>query len=283
MLHRNLVALAAMLALALAFSTSAEAQFGATPIGTPLPALGQPSKDSVWVPTPDRVIYRMLQLADTTKDDLVVDLGSGDGRIPIMAAKRFGARGIGFELEENLVRYSIQSAKRQGVAGRARFVRGDLFEADISKATVIALYISPGVMTKLKPKLLELKPGVRVTSHQFTLDDWEPDETLRVEERLAYLWVVPAKVEGNWSLRAGDDRLTVRFEQRYQMLRGSAERGGATAQLIGAKLRGTEIQFTVFDRGGNPRRYRGRVEGNAMRGESSGDGIPALAWSAQRG
>jgi SAM-dependent methyltransferase len=279
--HRNLAALAASLALALAVPP-AGAQFSASPLPAVPAPLGQPSKDSVWVPTPDRVIHRMLQLADTTKNDLVVDLGSGDGRIPIMAARKFGARGLGVEFEENLVRYSIESAKRQGVAGRARFVRGDLFEADISKATVIALYISPGVMTRLKPRLLELKPGTRVVSHHFTLEDWEPDETLKVEERMAYLWVVPAKVAGDWSVRAAEDRFSIRFEQQYQALRASAQRGGSSAPVIGVRLRGTEIQFTAFDRAGNPRRYRGQVGGATMRGSSSADNLPTLAWSAQR-
>ena len=160
------------------------------------PQVGQVSKDSVWVPTPERMIRRMLQLADVTPDDLVVDLGAGDGRIPVYAAKHFGARAIGVELEANLVGLSIESATAQGVSHLARFVQQDLFDFDLSGATVIALYISPAVMTKLKPRLLGLKPGTRVVSHHFILGEWEPDETVRVEDRTGYLWVVPADVRG---------------------------------------------------------------------------------------
>jgi len=310
MLHRNLGALAVALALATSFSVNAQPAPAAQPAASPapegaqlpatgaqlpatgaqlpatgaqLPALGQVSKDSVWVPTPDHVIYRMLQLADTTSKDLVIDLGSGDGRIPIMAAKRFGARAIGVELEDNLVRYSIESAKRQGVSQRARFLKQDLFEADISKATVFGLYISPGVMTKLKPKLYALKPGTRIVSHQFTLDDWEPDETLKVEQRSVHLWIVPEKIGGAWRLESGDDRLSLRIDQKFQELRGSAERAGKPAQVIGAKIRGREVQFTVFDPDGNARRYAGRVDGDTMRGESSGEAIQPRRWSARRG
>jgi SAM-dependent methyltransferase len=274
-------------AAAFAFSIAARAQDGAS-IPAPVaadqaPVLGQVSKDSVWVPTPDHVIYRMLQLADTTPKDLVIDLGSGDGRIPIMAAKRFGARAIGVELEENLVRYSRDSARRQGVAKRATFLQQDLFKADLSKATVIALYISPGVMTKLKPIFYDLKPGTRIVSHHFNLDDWEPDETLRVEQRSAHLWIVPEKVGGTWRLESGKDRLTVRSEQKFQELRGSAERDGKPAQLIGAKIRGRDIQFTIFDMDGNPRRYGGRVDGGLMKGGSDGDKLESRRWTARRG
>ena len=162
------------------------------------PQIGQVSRDSVWVPTPERMIRRLLQLADTSKDDVVIDLGSGDGRIPIYAAKHFGALAIGVELERNLVELSNKTAAAEGVANRVRFLQQDLFEADISGATVVALYISPGVMERLRPRLLALKPGTRVVSHHFTLGDWQPDEVIQVEGRTGYLWVGPAAVAGGW-------------------------------------------------------------------------------------
>ena len=236
------------------------------------PQIGQ-SRDSVWVPTPERMIRRLLQLADTSKDDVVIDLGSGDGRIPIYAAKHFGAFGIGVELERNLVELSNKSAAAEGVANRVRFLHQDLFEADISAATVIALYISPGVMERLRPRLLALKPGTRVVSHHFTLGDWQPDEVIQVEGRTGYLWVVPASVAGEWRVGTADNEFLVRIEQRHQAITTSSERDGKALHVIGARLRGTEIRFTSFDRDGSTRHFEGRVDGRRMTG---------AGWSASR-
>jgi SAM-dependent methyltransferase len=237
------------------------------------PQIGQVSRDSVWVPTPERMIRRLLQLADTTKDDVVIDLGSGDGRIPIYAAKHFGASGIGVELERNLVELSNKTAAAEGVAHRVRFLQQDLFEADISGASVIALYISPGVMERLRPRLLALKPGTRVVSHHFTLGDWQPDEVIQVEGRTGYLWVVPVAVAGEWRVRAADDEFLVRIEQRHQAITTSGERAGKALHVIGARLRGTEIRFTSFDRDGATRHFDGRVDGRRMMG---------AGWTASR-
>jgi len=244
------------------------------------PKIGQESRDSVWVPTPERVIRRMLQMADTTSRDLVVDLGAGDGRIPIYAAKHFGARAIGVELEGNLVRLARREAASQGVSHLATFLQEDLFKADLSRATVIALYISPGVMSRLKPRLLELRPGTRVVSHSFTLEDWEPDETIRVEGRTAYLWVVPASVRGAWSVDLPGQVFALRVDQRYQELTTSGERAGKPLAVIGARLRGTEIRFTSFDRDGSSRHFTGTVDGPRMSGDSQGEGLAPLSWSA---
>jgi len=246
------------------------------------PQIGQESRDSVWVPTPERVIRRMLQMADTTREDLVVDLGSGDGRIPVYAAKHFGARAVGVELEENLIRLSLEAARAQGVADRARFVRQDLFDYDLASATVIALYISPAVMTRLKPRLLALKPGTRVVSHFFTLEEWEPDETIRVEDRTAHLWVVPADVRGVWTVRTGEDVLRVTIEQVRQRIELRGERAGHEVPMIGARLRGTEIAFTSFDADGDVRHYQGQVAGARMSGASGSQGVAPVRWSATR-
>jgi SAM-dependent methyltransferase len=248
----------------------------------PAPQIGQVSKDSVWVPTPERMIRRMLQLADVGPRDTVIDLGSGDGRIPIHAARHFGARAVGVELEENLVRLSEERARAEGVAHLARFVRQDLFEADLSRATVIALYISPGVMTRLKPRLLALAPGTRVVSHHFTLDGWDADESVRSEGRDAYLWVVPADVRGHWKIDAGEQSLQLRIEQDHQQLTARGERAGRAVPVLGARLRGGELRFTAFDADGSSRHYSGRIEGARMRGQSEGEGLRPLPWSALR-
>ncbi|HKU45308.1 MAG TPA: methyltransferase domain-containing protein [Burkholderiales bacterium] len=247
------------------------------------PEVGQQSKDSVWVPTPERMIRRLLQLADTTKDDVVIDLGSGDGRVPIYAAKHFGARGIGVELEENLIEVSNRAAREQGVSNRVTFLRQDLYDADLSQATVVALYISPGVMERLKPRLLKLKPGTRIVSHYFTLGDWEHDEKIEVEGRTGYLWVVPAAVEGTWRVSVPGQDFRMRIERRYQKLVTSGERNGKPLHVIGARLRGTEITFNSFDRDGGSRTYSGRLEGGRLTGGSDGwPGLKPLPWSAVR-
>lgn len=265
-----------MLACGLLLAGAAAAQ------GAPQPLIGQVSKDSVWVPTPERMIRRMMQLADVTPADLVMDLGSGDGRMPIYAAKHFGARAIGVELEANLVALSIKAAAEHGVSNLVSFVRQDLYEADLSRATVLALYISPGVMTKLKPKLLALKPGTRVVSHHFTLEDWAPDERVRVEDRDGYLWVVPADARGSWTLATGGDRLRMRIEQNHQVLAVKGERGGKAVNVVGVRLRGTEIRFTTFDGDGNARHYEGRIDGRRMEGRSDGQDVAPMPWSATR-
>lgn len=213
--------------------------------------IGQISKDSVWVPTPER----MLQLADTTADDVVMDLGSGDGRVPIYAAKHFGTRAIGVELEANLIKLSEEAAKAAGVSHLTRF--------------------------------LALKPGTRLASHQFTMDDWEPDETIRVENRSGYLWVVPVNARGKWIISSPGDGLTVHIEQKHQMLVTRGERGGKPVNVIGARLRGTEISFASFDAGGFSRHYTGRIEGTRIEGvintdPAAGSCVPGARWTATR-
>lgn len=287
-MHRALpprFAFALAIAASLALHTAAFAQTaapGAPPADAAPAQIGQVSKDSVWVPTPDRLIVRMLQLADTTRRDFVIDLGSGDGRIPIAAARLFDARALGVELEQNLVDYSVRSAKRQGVAGRATFRKQDLFETDLSQATVLTLYISPSVMEKLRPKFLDLRPGTRIVSHHFTLGDWQPDETVQAEQRHAYLWVVPARVAGRWSLKVGNDEYLIRFEQQHQLLTSAAEIEGRPTTVFAARLRGEDIQFSLLDRNQDVRNFSGRVRKDGMRGEARSFEKPALAWTAQR-
>jgi len=250
------------------------------------PVIGQLGKDSVWAPTPERLIVRMLQMADTGAADTVIDLGSGDGRVPIVAAKRFGARGIGVEFDADLVRFSEQQAAAQGVAALTRFIREDLFTTDLSQATVVAMYIGPEVTLKLRPKLLSLAPGTRVVTHQFTMGDWEPDEMARVENTPGYLWIVPARIEGRWRVRYGEAETKLDLTQRFQMLAGSAVSGAKTSPLLAARVRGTDVRFTILDANGDSRTFHGVIAADARtmqgRTRSQGPGLAEQAWRAER-
>ncbi|MBI4294266.1 MAG: class I SAM-dependent methyltransferase [Betaproteobacteria bacterium] len=253
-----------------------------TPAQTYRPEIGQPGKDVVWVPTPERLIQRMLQMADASSKDVVVDLGSGDGRIPIAAAKLFGARGIGIEFDAELVQYSIRAAAREGLSDRVRFAREDFFQTDLSGATIVTLYVSPTVMRQLRPRLLALKPGTRIVSHQFTLEEWEPDEMARVESVPAYLWVVPASAAGKWRLTLGTDAYELVLSQEYQMLRGSARSGAGVSPIVGGRLRGETIRFSFADKNGDVRTFSGRISGDRMEGSARLFGQADRLWSARR-
>lgn len=270
------------LLLAATLALGAGAAPAQSPAQTYQPEIGQLGKDVVWVPTPERLIQRMLQMADTSSRDVVVDLGSGDGRIPIAAAKLFGARGIGIEFDPDLVRYSIGAAAREGVSDRVRFAREDFFQTDLSEATVVTLYVSPTIMIRLRPRLLALKPGTRVVSHQFTLADWEPDEMARVESVPAYLWVVPASAVGTWQLTLGKDAYELVLSQEYQMLRGAARWGGKNSPVAGGRLRGETIRFSFADKNGDVRAFSGRMSGDRMEGTARFYGQTDLPWSARR-
>src|SRR5688572_4257962 len=162
------------------------------------PQVGQEGKDVIWVPTPQSLVERMLQMAGTKSTDYVVDLGSGDGRTVITAAKKFGARALGVEYNADMVALAKRAAEKEGVADKAQFVNGDIFQTDFSKATVLTMYLLPSLNLKLRPTILNMKPGTRVVSHAFTMDDWEADQVDSSEGRTAYLWIVPAKVAGTW-------------------------------------------------------------------------------------
>ncbi len=225
------------------------------------PQVGQAGKDVVWVPTPQALVDKMLDMAKVTPQDFVMDLGSGDGRTVITAAKR-GARALGIEYNPNMVELSQKNAAAAGVTARATFQNADLFETDLSKAQVITMFLLPSINMKLRPKLLDLRPGTRIVSNTFTMEDWEADETQRIEQDCtswctALLWIVPAKVGGNW--RVGENQLVLK--QQFQMLSGTL---GST-QISAARMRGNDITFTV----GNAV-YTGRVDGNSMKGTIKG-------------
>ena len=220
------------------------------------PQSGQEGKDVVWVPTPQPLVEKMLDLAKVTPQDVVMDLGSGDGRTVITAARR-GATAIGVEFNPKMVALSRQRATEAGVSGKATFIEGDLFEADLSKATVITMFLLPQINLKLRPQILDMKPGTRVVSNSFTMDDWEADETASVSEDCtswcnALLWIVPAKVEGTWSSPQGD----LVLKQNFQMVSGTMD-----GKPIGdGRLRGDQFTFTA---GGA--KHTARVNGNTMK------------------
>jgi SAM-dependent methyltransferase len=217
-----------------------------------------------FITTPDEVVLRMLELAGARADDLVVDLGSGDGRIVITAARRFGARGLGIELDAGLVEKSRENARLAGVDGRVSFVQGDVLATDFSRASVVTVYLLPDLMGRLQPRFAEeLKPGTRVVSHAFRMAGWRPDrsETMRIsrphagqgDESTLHLWIVPANVRGTWL--ANGQR--VRIEQSYQDI----DVEGATE----AKLAGSDVSWQTPQGA-----FRGRVEGNRIVGELAG-------------
>ena len=234
------------------------------------PAIGQAGKNVVWVPTPDVLVEKMLDLAKLTPDDVVMDLGSGEGRIVIAAAKR-GARAIGVEYNPDLVELSRQKAQAAGVSARATFVQGDVFETDLQPATVLTLFLLPSLNVKLRPTILDLKPGTRVVSNSFAMEEWEADEKETVQGCTSWctalLWIVPAPVQGKWQTPLGLMTLAQKFQTFVGTLGPDVVKEG--------RLRGDAISFTVAGT-----KYTGRVDGRVMQLRSSDD--PNVPWIARR-
>jgi len=234
------------------------------------PSVGQQGKDVIWVPTPESLVERMLKMAGVKPTDYVIDLGSGDGRTVIMAAKKFGARALGVEYNPDMVELAKRNAEKEGVAGKAQFVRADIFQTDFSQATVLTLYLLPSLNLKLRPTILNMKPGTRVVSHAFTMDDWQPDQVDSSEGRTAYMWIVPAKANGTWRIEAGSGgRYELNLVQQFQTLSGSAKADGKSLPVASGKLRGDMITFALDDGNGH-REFNGRVAGNKIEGTVSG-------------
>jgi len=235
------------------------------------PSVGQGGKDVVWVPTPQALVDRMLDMAGLTKDDYVIDLGSGDGRTVITAARR-GARAKGLEYNPEMVELSRRNAEAAGV--KASFEQADIFQSDFSEASLVTLFLLPNLNLKLRPILLDMKPGTRVVSNTFNMDDWEPDASIEaggdcVSYCRAYKWIIPAKVEGDW--RLGDQ--TLRLAQKYQKLSGTLMQGTTTLPITDARMDGAGIYFVAGEQ-----RYTGRVSERTMTGTIEGGGT----WQASR-
>ncbi|MGE3843102.1 MAG: class I SAM-dependent methyltransferase [Vicinamibacterales bacterium] len=268
---RRAVSLFSMLLTVVALAAGvAEAQT-ATSSSTYQPQVGQAGKDVVWVPTPQTLVDKMLEMAKASRTDYLIDLGSGDGRTVITAAK-LGIKAHGIEYNPDMVELAKKNAATAGVASTATFAKADLFESDFSKASVITMFLLPSINMKLRPTLLNLKPGTRIVSNTFTMEDWEADDTQTVGGDCtswctALLWYVPAKVEGAWQV--GQQTLTL--TQKFQMVSGSL----GSSPISGGRLRGDEISFSV-----GQARYTGRVEGNTIRGTIAGGS--GGNWAATR-
>jgi precorrin-6B methylase 2 len=240
------------------------------------PEVGQPGKDVVWVPSAHSMVAKMLEIAKVTPQDHLIDLGSGDGRTVIAAAK-LGARALGIEYNPDMVELSKRNAAEAGVSDMATFVKADLFESDFSQATVITMFLLPEINLKLRPALLNLRPGTRIVSNSFTMEDWEADETAQVTEDCsswctALLWIVPAKVEGTWQLGQGQLTLT----QSFQVLSGTLAANGTARAIANGRLHGDEISFDL-----GTAYYSGRVTGNTMAGAMKSGG-KTTDWKATR-
>ena len=255
--------------------------------------------DVPYVPTPPHVVDAMLELAGVGPQDTVIDLGSGDGRIVIAAAKKHGARGFGVEIDGALVGVARREAQRLGVADRVEFKEQNLFGTDIGVASVVAMYLFPGPMLQLRPQLFaELKPGTRIVSHEFDMGKWRPDAHLTVPvpdkphgppSSEVYLWIMPANAAGAWKWRSAEGTGIIDTElelrQTFQVLDGSAVVGGRTARVEGGKMRGDEIRFVLVTGAGSStmrREFRGRVDGDAIRGKMSLASGSDLEWGATR-
>ena len=240
-----------------------------------VPTVGQPGKDVVWVPTPEPMVEKMLDLAGVTPQDFVVDLGSGDGRNVIAAAKR-GARALGVEYNPDMVDLSKRNAEKAGVGDKAQFVKGDMYEADFSKANVLALFLLPSNLLQLRSKFLDLRPGSRIVSNTFFIEEWPPDQTVSVDECTSWctaiLYIVPAKVGGTWRLPQGE----LTLNQKYQMVTGTLMSQGKPVEVTG-KLNGDEITFAA---GGQE--FKGKLRGNSLEGTVTTKGGASAAWSATK-
>ncbi len=235
------------------------------------PQVGQEGKDVIWVPTPQALVDKMLDMAKVTPKDYVIDLGSGDGRTVITAAKR-GSKALGIEYNPDMVEVSKRAAAKEGVSDKASFTKADLFESDFSQAQVITMFLLSSINLKLRPKILDLKPGTRIVSNTFDMAEWKPDETANISNCnswcTAHLWIVPAKVNGTWKLPEGE----LTLKQTFQMISGTLKSGNGVMQVAG-KLNGDEISFTAGEA-----QYTGRVNGNSIEGSLKSGG----KWSATR-
>jgi SAM-dependent methyltransferase len=242
--------------------------------------------DVHYVPTPQYVVEAMLRLTAVRAGDLVYDLGSGDGRIPIAAAKRFGARGVGIDIDPVRVKEARANAEAQGVADRVRFLQQDLFRTDFSDATVVTLYLLPSLNVKLRPLLFRmLKPGTRIASHAFDMGDWSPDAKLQIEGSNAFFWTIPADVRGDWNWQLttpeGTERHTITFQQRFQKASGSWAGENTTVSVPAVRIVGDSVVFRI-SRPSEEFRIAARVSGNRMEGTIERDGAPPQPFAARR-
>lgn len=266
--------LAAAVAAAGAASCIAASSAWAQKTGTEFtPRLGQSGKDVMWLPSPDAMVDRMLSMAEVTPKDYLVDLGSGDGKIPIAAARSRGARALGLEYNPDLVEVSKRRAIQAGVQNKVEFRQADVFVADFSMASVVTLYLLPELNLKLRPILFKMKPGTRISSNSFDMQTWQPDEVSHIGTGRSMLWIIPAHAAGDWAVSYGSGKRTraiaLNLRQRFQMIEGEAQFDGVKASLQNPHLRGSNIRFTTRDSEGNQLNFVGELKGNRMTGSVS--------------
>ena len=239
---------------------------------TYVPKRGQMGKDVMWLPTSDDLVFKMLDAAQVGPQDELVDLGAGDGKIPIAAASQFGARAWGIEYNKDLAALAQRNAQRAGVAERVRIVHGDIFKEDFSKATVVTMYLLEELNAQLRPTILAMKPGTRVLSNTFSMGDWEPDQVIRVTNGTGYFWTVPAKVAGLWTLSGLDEKgnAALKLDQTFQRVGGTLTLQGKTQNLLGARMQGTELHFSFINADGQLKAVKVFVNGQVLSGEVTG-------------
>ena len=258
--------------LGLVFSLNAFAQYPAAGGDDKYqPRLGQEGKDVIWMPTGGELVTLMLKTAKVAPNDLVYDLGAGDGKIAIAAAKEFGARSIGIEFNPDMAAFAQRNAVRAGVGDRVKIINGDIFKEDFSKATVVTLYLLPDLNLKLRPILLKMKPGTRVVSHAFTMGDWEADQEIEAGQR-GYFWIVPANVAGDWVIDGIEtqNKVVLNLVQRYQRIGGSLTVGGKAQPILNPSLEGDKLSFGYIDRNNNLHNVKLTVNGSQLKGEGKG-------------
>ena len=226
----------------------------------------RPKLDVIYVPTPQEVVDRMLEMAQVKAGDFVIDLGCGDGRNVVTAAQKYGARGFGVDIDPERIKEAKENAQKAGVSDKVDFRVANLFETKISDANVMMMYLLSTINLKLRPRILdELKPGSRIVSHAFDMGDWKPDERDTVGYRNVYLWIVPAKVEGKWNVKAGEQAFSLDIKQKFQELEGTATVNGKPAPVRDARLKGDEITFVVDLGEGKATTFTGKVDGNSIK------------------
>jgi SAM-dependent methyltransferase len=271
-------ALASLLAAALAACST-----GGAGDDTFRPLVGQAGKDVMWVPTLDGLVMPMLELAGVRAEDVVYDLGSGDGKIPIWAARKFGARAVGIEYEAKLSALAQRNAERAGVTDRVKMIHGDIFKEDFSSATVLTLYLGEALNEKLRPTILAMRPGTRVVSNSFGMGTWEPDRTVRLpEQNPLFLWIVPARVDGTWTVEGLSDGApaTLRLEQLFQVVRGTLNGVDGRAVPVRGRLDGARLALEIGPEGAVGRRLALEASGDAMRGAPATE--PSRTLTARR-
>ncbi|WP_300553551.1 class I SAM-dependent methyltransferase [Limnohabitans sp. Rim8] len=264
------ILLTSWLNVACASTTTAPATNAASPKPASTsyePVRGQAGKDVIWIPTPAGLIDKMLSAAKVTDQDRLFDLGAGDGIIAITAARQYGTQAVGIEFNPDMAQFARRKVAEAGMTDKVRIITGDIFKEDFSSATVVTLYLLPQLNLKLRPILLNMKPGTRVVSHAFTMGDWEPDETMSYQHSQGYFWVVPAQIEGNWVMTGLDGGpMRMSMSQSFQNIGGILTRGGHNHALLGARLRGDEIKFQFITQDRKVHAFSGRVEGRRITG-----------------